>query len=384
MALLGSLLLVGSSTSVSANGGVRVPMLGELPFLDWIAAEPRFKMTRAPFDPANVLTFSDALRFARVYLPRAEADLKEGYEGAVFGDFAPTVIPRTTLNWFQSAVYEGMGLALIEFANWGGYNRITEWMVISFYDVFPADVYLNVFPAAAGRAFYVVQNPNGPLGLPGIEAVPMNAGYHGDLGARLGSTVEAIWKGRRTPAMVTSTYGEGHTLQLDQGWDNIPGATVSGYQYLPEFIYNQLYYIAGISYPEDLQLVHVTRGSLIAYHNRKQGTLAVVDFIEKFGANPAKIYERIEQMDARYGNATEIYLEGEYEEAGDTLYGLLEEFTEVEDDLMEIRDRAFLWIYFIEWSSVTAAGAFCGVALWSLMIRRRLYRYVGTTRPDKV
>jgi hypothetical protein len=183
--------------------------------------------------------------------------------------------------------------------------------------------------------------------------------------------------------MVTSTYGEGHTLQLDHGWDNIPGATVAGYQYLPEFIYNQLYCIAAIPYPEDLQLVHVTRASLIAYTSRKKGTLAVVDFVEKFGANPVGIYKRIDEMDARYGYASQMYLAGEYGEAGDILFDLLGQFTEVEDDLMEARDRAFLWIYFAEWSGVTATGTLCGVALWSLMIRRRLYRHVGTTRPGR-
>lgn len=377
-------LLLGPPTAVHGGGKVRILFLGEVAasnqlFLDWIDGEPRFQMIKVPCD-LEWLTVDEAKRFARIYLPRTKSNLVEGYDVAVFEDFTPDVLPDPILHWFQEGIFDGMGIALIEFAYWGGSNEMIKWMDLSFYDVFPADVYLNVFPAGAGRTYYVLRNEGGPLDIPGIESVPMNRGYHGDLGPRPGATVEAIWRGRKRPAMVTSTYGEGRTLQLDHGWDNIPDPTRASYDYLPEFIYNHVYCIAGIPYPEDLQLVHITRTSLLAYPDRKRGTLAVVEFVERFGADLSRVNRRLDTMDSDYGQAADLYLEGEYEASNEILASLLEQFTEVEADLMDAKDRAFLWIYLAEWASVAGVATLGGFALWTLMVRRRLYREVGTTR----
>jgi hypothetical protein len=48
--------------------------------------------------------------------------------------------------------------------------------------------------------------------------------------------------------------------------------------------------------------------------------------------------------------------------------------------VMQMKDQAMLWIYLIEWTVVTATFAIGGVVLWSLMVRRRLYREVGETK----
>ena len=273
-----------------------------------------------------------------------------------------------------------MGIALIEYANWGGSNEITRWMDLGFYDVFPANVVMNIVTAGAGRTFYRVENEGGPLNLPGIESVPMNQGYHGDLDPRPGATVEATWKGRQKPAMVTSTYGKGHSLQLDHGWDNIPGETRTKYEYLPDYIFNHIFCIAGIPYPEDLEVVHITRASFVAYSDRKKATLAVLEFVERFGANPYEVAERLDMMDSRHSLASQLYLAGEYEEAGDELFHLLDEFTDIETDLMEAKDRALFWIYLSEWAVVVGVSAFCGVALWTLMVKRKLYKSAGLTK----
>jgi hypothetical protein len=37
----------------------------------------------------------------------------------------------------------------------------------------------------------------------------------------------------------------------------------------------------------------------------------------------------------------------------------------------------------IEWSSVTSMGLLAGILVWVLMVRRRFYREVGTTRGSR-
>lgn len=384
--LIIALPFAASLCPASDSGKVRILFLGEVApsnqlFLDWIEAEPRFTMTTVPCD-MEWISLKEAKRFARIYLPRTEDRLIAEFDVAIFEDFGPDVLPMTILDWIQEAVSKGMGIALIEYAYWGGTNEIRRWMDLRFYDVFPANVQMNIIQAGAGRTFYEVTNENGPLNLPGLESVPINQGYHGDLSPRQGSTVEAVWRGRQEPAMVTSAYGRGHTLQLDHGWDNIPGETRVKYEYLPEYIYNQVFFIAAIPYPKDLNLVRITRASFVAYNDRKKATLAVLEFVERFGANPDKVSTMLESMDSRYSQASQMYFAGDYEQAGDVLLQLLEEFSELDADLMEAKDGAFLWIYVIEWATVAGVSVLCGVFLWTLMIRRRLYRVVGITRPQ--
>ena len=53
---------------------------------------------------------------------------------------------------------------------------------------------------------------------------------------------------------------------------------------------------------------------------------------------------------------------------------------EIQNDAMRLKDQALVWVYAIEWFSVTATSMIAGSFLWFVMIRRRLYREIGTTR----
>ncbi len=378
------LLYFSVCQSQADTGSLRVFFIGEVIagnqlFLDWIRAEPFFLLTTVPCD-LQWLSRQEARRFARMYLPRSLDRLREEQDVMFFEDVSPEVLPPSFLDWGMAAVEEGMGLALIEFAYWAGSNDIPIWMSLEFYDVLPAETALNIIPAAEGRTHYRVENKGGPVDLPAIESVAMNTARHGDIYPRPGSTVEATWKGRTMPAMVTSTYGKGPTLQLQHGWDNIPGGTRSSYEYLPDYIFNQVSFVGGIPLPEDFNLVHVTRISFVAYSDRKRGTLAVVDFVERFGADSTGVARRLDSMDDQHALATDLYLQGDYQAAGDLLFELLDGFTDLEADLLRARDRAFFWIYLAEWTAVMGVAMACGVTLWTLMVRRKLYREASTTR----
>ena len=53
---------------------------------------------------------------------------------------------------------------------------------------------------------------------------------------------------------------------------------------------------------------------------------------------------------------------------------------EIEEDAIELKNRALLWVYVIEWLAVTGTGMVCAFVLWSIMVRRRLFKEVRTTR----
>jgi hypothetical protein len=47
---------------------------------------------------------------------------------------------------------------------------------------------------------------------------------------------------------------------------------------------------------------------------------------------------------------------------------------------LKAKDRALLWIYAIEWFTFTGTLLVSGFVLWSLMVKRRLYAGVGSSR----
>jgi hypothetical protein len=54
-------------------------------------------------------------------------------------------------------------------------------------------------------------------------------------------------------------------------------------------------------------------------------------------------------------------------------------WNELNGKAIEVKEHALLWVYLIEWLSVTSVALIAGSFLWMVMIRRRLYREVGTT-----
>ena len=62
------------------------------------------------------------------------------------------------------------------------------------------------------------------------------------------------------------------------------------------------------------------------------------------------------------------------------LKDILEGFQALSEESMELKERAFFWIYFVEWLAVSGTLLICVMVLWSLMVRRRLYRQVEVTR----
>ena len=54
--------------------------------------------------------------------------------------------------------------------------------------------------------------------------------------------------------------------------------------------------------------------------------------------------------------------------------------TQIEAKSVELKDRALFWIYVIEWLVVSGVSMLCGFLLYTLMVRRRMYREVSVTR----
>jgi hypothetical protein len=57
-----------------------------------------------------------------------------------------------------------------------------------------------------------------------------------------------------------------------------------------------------------------------------------------------------------------------------------DEVKQISNEMMKAKNRAMRWIFIIEWLAVTSTGMVCGFILWTVMVRRKLYREVDATR----
>jgi len=132
--------------------------------------------------------------------------------------------------------------------------------------------------------------------------------------------------------------------------------------------------------PQDLQLVHRVRSMMFEMSTRKSLLFGLLDFCESFGANTNKIMMKVDEADRVVSEALPDYLQLRFEEVLKAYQEAEKILSKVEADAVKLKKKALTWVYTIEWLTVTGTALICGSLVWSLMVRRRLYREAGVTR----
>jgi len=108
--------------------------------------------------------------------------------------------------------------------------------------------------------------------------------------------------------------------------------------------------------------------------------IGLSEFVDAFGANSLSLDVGLESVATMKAEADSLYLGQDYEAALAMLGRIMEEVRELGAEAVRIKNQALMWIFVIEWLVVTSTAIVCGLALWALMVRRRLYREVKMTR----
>ncbi len=394
--ILGIILTSATAASgenrVTAGARIRVLYLGDTfsfsqnkIILGWVEADPKFTLAVVPCD-LEVMTTIEAKKFTRLYLPRSYADMNNSYDVLVMNNISPRVIPDRVLTFFQRGIRDdGLGAYLVSFLFWGGRgqgtNDIQTWMSIPFYEVLPCDVDMSTdVDWTQGKIHYKILKRQPILDMPGLENVVMFMHHGGDIIPRLGTTVHAVWRERGTPVLVSGSYGRGITLELDQAWNDIPVPSLQSYRYFPDLVYNQLFFVVGLKPPQDLELAHEVRHLFIETRLRKKITLSTLDFVQKFGGNTIIVERELSSLDKDRQKAKDCYVKGDLDGASKLLKKVMAQYPVIDDRMQKIKDKALFWIHSVEWMVTTSTFIIVGLVLWSIMVRRKLYRETRTTR----
>jgi uncharacterized membrane protein len=384
------LLLVGSSgamnTRVEPSTNRIRALYGRAPSSPYTFAleDPRIHLLSAlPYltyaTPASDLQL--ARRLARIYLPRTYRSLVESLDIIVLEDIDSAIFTAENLLWYKRAVLEeGLGMVMgggsqgfggnPPFTNWGETVLGEIIPVNCFYDQRLSKDYLVKFRIVEPENELARSLPweTAPLYYP-CNFVTPKEGCH--------VIIESDDR-ERTPIYFYWDVGQGRFLGV-QNLKGVFGQSFEMWEYFPDSVLNAYYFGVDFPLPEDLVTVHELRRKWHEIKIQKDLLVGMIDFADKFGANTIQVEDGMDEVEEIQGRSNALYMEGDYAGALTEIENAIARIFDLEQLTVELKDRALLWIYIIEWLAILGTAMIFGSLLWALMIRRRLYREVGAT-----
>jgi len=402
---LAALLLSGAASAAEMN---RVLMVGqvfpyETPVAGWFESDPAFDYVVVPVrrDTGGWTSYpeKEARRYVRLYFPRS-FDLLVEYDILCYVDTYFGHLTGNQIDMMFRAIRDS-GLGGLTTLG-GGISWVEEyresWANSRVGLAFPTE-YLQPPGQIKYVETFTVRLVDSPT-IPPVFTPFRELGIEGqvgrqaaELGAREGATTFATMvetmmgiKDTGMPFAVAWNYGEGITwsvatdIQSDYNlfWTRWGGD--DGYKYAMDLFLNMLLYSMDRELISDIVQYHVVREQFAFYMESKSILYSLLEFVEKFGANRVAVDEEVETLDEMYVRAMDLYLVQDIDGALEVLEEVFDEMDQVSRHAMVLKDRALLWVYVVEWATVTSTLMVCAFALWTVMVRRRLYREAGLTR----
>ncbi|MBU7004234.1 MAG: hypothetical protein HXS50_01610 [Theionarchaea archaeon] len=364
------------------------PYPGHTPYIH-MKVEPMLAVTpiQASRDHYAGISDSDIKRAIRIYMPRTYDDLIETYDVLIISDSNVGSFTSEQHAWFpQSVADDGMGLAMFGgHETFGAATGHPDWGKAPIGKALPIETIAGEYHDGKVE----VQETDNVFmkSLPWRSDLDFLQNYASNLGVlREGAEMLAVdtiksgrYAGYENPFYSTWKYQNGRTFAHTGDWTPGGGVVFLRWEYLPDFATNLMLYLSGRDIPEDLDLVHTVRSRFATLGYRRLIIDSLVDFVERFGANPKRVLDVIGEVDEARFEAQELYLELSFEEALDAVDNALGLMDQAEIVAEDVKNDALLWVYLTEWLSVSGTALIVGFLLWTLMVRRRLYREVKTT-----
>jgi hypothetical protein len=327
-------------------------------------------------------------RFMRIYMPRTEERMKSDFDLIMISDATVDNFPIKYFPWIISAVRdEGLGFFTTGgSAMYGGRDQYGSWDSCSIVEIYavsfsPRDIYFIETGRNAPVKLAPAQKDNEFVSsIPWDTAPAINYMIHIVQTRQGASTLLTMDIPQAHPTLSSWDYGEGRATNLIFDWYPWRLEAFQKWVYYIDFAGNLIYYSAGVSVPQDLEMVHKLRRLLGDYMEKRTLLISLLAFVEKFGAKVGSVERGMAVLDSDFSRSQQLYRDQDWEKAQELLQDMMSRMSKLDDDALKLKDRALMWIYISEWLTVTATLSISGFVLWSLMVRRRLYGEVGVTR----
>jgi hypothetical protein len=373
----------------------------------WLEVDPLTDPRVIPARSQDSPWSGDQIRkFIRIYFPRNYEELIE-FEYMVLASIETWVFTNRQLQMLHDSIYEdGLG-GVQERSVMSMHDGISlPWAHSVLSDAYPndADAVVSTDYTLHDASMQVVINTHPDIPpifkpykeLPGVEYF-----FGGSYGTNLaipkpGAVITSFSVGPyemayggaypdpgfKSPGWIPHSmyweYGNGttwtHQDMFSQYWNTLFNP------FAPDMILAELLFSTGRDLPSDVIALHRLRVKFTDFGSQKNFIYALLDSIDKFGANTSPIVERMGEIADLNRQARQLYLDQDYQESSATMDRVLADVDSLRQDSLVLKDRALLWVYLVEWLVVSGVLLVTSFALWTLMVRRRLYREVASTR----
>ncbi len=363
-----------------STGRVRVLYLG-----DPIGASPLPFMLDEPLLAATPVmackmwySYETIRKSMRVYMPRTYENLNDTYDVVILSDSNVLSFETKHFTWFHDLVYDdGGGLVMIGgFESFGGYGYLS-WGITEVGAVLPVEC-LPAGYNAEGQI--IILQPE----CPAIANLPWDtlgsSNYFGGnkVAQKAGAELVARFSDSN-PLLVWWDFGEGRSFAMASDWTPAGGSAFMTWAYYGDYAVNVVLFTASEAVPTDIEKVHRVRTSLREYSDTKAFLYSLMDFAEMFGASTHSAERILGEAEEKSEESRELYMAYDFDGALASSVSAVEAVQAALDDAIAAKDRAMLWVFLIEWMAVISTCMISGVAIYELMVVRRLFKPVDTS-----
>jgi uncharacterized membrane protein len=385
---------VSSAKNLSRTGVARVLYIGE----PYYSATPVPYMVSDPLIDVHKVEASiwlgsttKIMKSMRMYMPRSYSDLLEKYDVVVLSDANLQTLRHSHVQWIGDSVEAGMGLFMAGgYETLGAYRDGVDWGPSRVGEVLPVHTHDHGFDLEMPAVVEIEDWDNPFIGsIPWERLVhPYNIfGAGGGVnhvtpkpGSDLLAWLRRLKDGHRHPFLVDWDLEDGRSMIMSADWTPAAAGYFIQWDYYRDYVLGLMLYVAQKDLPSDYDFLHLIRGKFFEYRVRVDIVYSLIEFIDKFGANARPVEEMLSEADAIREEAGTRYLHYDFNEANEEIDSALDVLHRCSQVATELKNSALIWIYLTEWSVVSATGLIGGVVLYSLMVKRRSFREVETTR----
>jgi hypothetical protein len=168
--------------------------------------------------------------------------------------------------------------------------------------------------------------------------------------------------------------------KYDNSWWGKSGDARGNNPYALEMGTNLLLYSLDMPLISDIHARREAKRMLSVFRTRELLIISMLNWAERFGANTFRVSMSLTELEDKFEDAVDRYLEQDYDAATTFMEELDQKVSEISVWAEQVKDEALFWVYISEWLVVTSVSLLAGFVLWTLMVRRRLYRSVKGTR----
>ena len=364
----------------------------DTPGFDFMRTEPIFSLT---FVAATYgwggWDMYDIQRAIRLYMPRTYQELVTKYDVIMLDNANRGNIPARQVEFMARAAGEGE-VGLLMGGGWESFGGSgpahPPWGETTLGGLLPTEDVVGTW-AESGRLVILDWDHEYISSIPWDQRSAFMERWHHNVvrvrqGAQLLANVDRNtlpFPGETHPLFITWELPQGARVFACTG--NllfIAGVSPIPWEYYGDAFSNLAIYLDGRPVPQDVELVHSVRTMSFQIKTRGSMLLSLLEFTESFGASTREIMEELDLVNEEMSSVKEAYIDLRFEDVLGVYQEVEEVLKSLEEEAVVLKKRALLWVYVIEWLAVSGTGLLAGFIIWSVMVRRRLYREVGDTR----